>query len=112
MATTTPAVESNGGPATAYDAQLWAMADALRGWTDDAKYEHVVLDPILLKYISDAFEERHAAVLPVWGQEACKDGDEYIEEKSFYVPREARRTRMEAGAQQPAVGQSTDKAAA
>ena len=35
------------------------MADALRGGMD-AQYKHVVLGPILLKYISDTFEERHA----------------------------------------------------
>ena len=36
------------------------MADALRGSMDAAEYKHVVLGLIFLKYISDAFEERHA----------------------------------------------------
>ena len=39
------------------------MADALRGSMDAAEYKHVVLGLIFLKYISDAFEERHAVVL-------------------------------------------------
>jgi hypothetical protein len=43
-----------------YEAQLWQMADALRGSMDAAEYKHVVLGLIFLKYISDAFEERHA----------------------------------------------------
>jgi len=34
------------------------MADALRGSMDAAEYKHVVLGPIFLKYISDAFEEQ------------------------------------------------------
>ena len=43
--------------------ELWAMADALRGSMDAAEYKHVVLGLIFLKYISDAFEERHAVSL-------------------------------------------------
>ena len=43
-----------------YEAQLWAMADALRGSMDAAEYKHVVLGLVLLKCISDAFEEHHA----------------------------------------------------
>jgi hypothetical protein len=43
-----------------YEAELWRMADALRGSMDAAEYKHVVLGLIFLKYISDAFEEHHA----------------------------------------------------
>jgi type I restriction enzyme M protein len=51
----------NGGSATVgYEAQLWQMADALRGSMDAAEYKHVVLGLIFLKYTSDAFEEHHA----------------------------------------------------
>ncbi len=39
-----------------YKAQLWQMADALRGSMDAAEYKHVVLGLIFLKYISDTFE--------------------------------------------------------
>ena len=46
-----------------YEAQLWQMADALRGSMDAAEYKHVCLGLLFLKYISDAFEERHAALL-------------------------------------------------
>ena len=31
-----------------YEAQLWQMADALRGSMDAAEYKHVVLGPILV----------------------------------------------------------------
>ena len=55
---------------------LWRMADALRGSMDAAEYKHVVLGLIFLKYISDAFEERHAEVLAEWGEEAAEDRDE------------------------------------
>ncbi|MDE0283663.1 MAG: type I restriction-modification system subunit M N-terminal domain-containing protein, partial [Gammaproteobacteria bacterium] len=39
---------------TGYEAELWRMADTLRGSMDAAEYKHVVLGLIFLKYISDA----------------------------------------------------------
>ena len=61
MASSRSATESSSGSATVgYEAQLWQMADALRGNMDAAEYKHVVLGLIFLKYISDAFEEQHA----------------------------------------------------
>ena len=41
-------------------AELWRAADTLRGHMDAAEYKHVVLGLIFLKYISDAFEAKHA----------------------------------------------------
>ena len=43
-----------------FEAKLWLTADKLRNNMDAAEYKHVVLGLIFLKYISDAFEERHA----------------------------------------------------
>ena len=57
------AVRPDGGATTGYEAQLWQMADTLRGSMDAAEYKHVVLGLIFLKYISDAFEERHARLV-------------------------------------------------
>jgi len=48
------------GATTGYEADLWRMADTLRGSMDVAEYKHVVLGLIFLKYISDAFEEEAA----------------------------------------------------
>ena len=47
-----------------YEAQLWQMADALRGSMDAAEYKHVTLGLLFLKYISDAFEEKPEARWP------------------------------------------------
>ena len=68
------------GATVGHEAELWAMADALRGSMDAAEYKHVVLGLIFLKYISDAFEERHAAVLAEFGEDAAEDRDEYTAE--------------------------------
>ncbi len=46
-----------------FEAQLWQAADALRGSMDPGEYKHVTLGLIFLKYISDAFEGKHAALL-------------------------------------------------
>ena len=51
------------GATVGYEAQLWQMADALRGSMDAAEYKHVALGLIFLKYISDAFEEQRAKLL-------------------------------------------------
>lgn len=40
-----------------FEAKLWLAADKLRNNMDAAEYKHIVLGLILLKYISDAFEE-------------------------------------------------------
>ena len=103
---------SNTGEALDYRAQLWSMADALRGSMDAAEYKHVVLGLIFLKYISDAFEERHAVVLAKWGEDAAEDRDEYIAESIFWVPTEARWPVLQAQAHQPTIGTAVDDAMA
>ena len=100
------------GATTGYEAELWRMADSLRGSMDAAEYKHVVLGLIFLKYISDAFEERHAAVVAEWGEDAAEDRDEYIAENIFWVPPGARWTHLKDTARQPAIGRIVDDAMA
>ena len=72
-------------------ADLWRMADALRGSMDAADYKHVVLGLIFLKYISDAFEEAYARLESERDQGADpEDPDEYRAQSIFWVPPEAR----------------------
>ena len=101
----------NGSDATVgYEAELWEMANTLRGSMDAAEYKHVVLGLIFLKYISDAFEERHTAILTEWGKDAAEDRDEYRAENIFWVPAEARWAHLKAQAKQPVIGQLVDDA--
>ena len=99
------------GPDERYEAQLWEMADALRGSMDAAEYKHVVLGLIFLKYISDAFEEQHAKLVveKVSGADA-EDADEYRAQNIFWVPPEARWARLKAQAKQPTIGRQVDDA--
>ncbi|MCI4431204.1 MAG: SAM-dependent DNA methyltransferase [Burkholderiales bacterium] len=96
-----------------YEAQLWQMADALRGSMDAAEYKHVCLGLLFLKYISDAFEEKHAALLAEKAQGADpEDPDEYRAQSIFWVPPEARWPHLKAQARQSTIGQLVDDAMA
>ena len=98
-----------------YEAELWQMADALRGSMDAAEYKHVVLGLIFLKYISDAFEELHAKLVAERAQGADpEDPDEYrgAAHPVFWVPPEARWPHLKAQARQPTIGQLVDDAMA
>src|SRR5690606_22312807 len=55
--------------------RLWEAADALRGNQEPSEYKHVVLGLVFLKYISDRFEERRAAVEAAL---ADPDSEDYI----------------------------------
>ena len=61
---TTQQANANGA-VVGYEAELWRMADTLRGSMDAAEYKHVVLGLIFLKYISDAFEEARASTVSI-----------------------------------------------
>ena len=70
-----------------FEAKLWLTADKLRNNMDAAEYKHVVLGLIFLKYISDAFEERHQKLLAEVGEGADpEDPDEYRADNVFWVP--------------------------
>ena len=105
--------KDNGGATVGYEAQLWQMADALRGSMDAAEYKHVVLGLIFLKYISDAFEEQHAKLVAEQASGADpEDPDEYRAQSIFWVPPEARWAHLKAQAKQPTVGKLVDDAMA
>ncbi len=104
---------TSNGANVGYEAELWRMADALRGSMDAAEYKHVVLGLIFLKYISDAFEELHAKLQAEKKQGADpEDPDEYRAKGIFWVPPEARWSKLKALAKQPTIGQLVDEAMA
>ena len=99
----------NNGANIGFEAQLWQMADKLRGHMDAAEYKHVVLGLIFLKYISDAFQERYQA-LKVEPHADPEDRDEYTAENIFWVPKLSRWARLQDNAKQPAIGKLIDDA--
>jgi type I restriction enzyme M protein len=93
------------------EAKLWSMADALRNNMDAAEYKHVVLGLIFLKYISDAFEAKHAELEAQRDQGADpEDPDEYRAASIFWVPKEARWAHLKDNAPQPKIGTIVDEA--
>ncbi len=96
-----------------FEAKLWQAADALRNNMDAAEYKHVVLGLIFLKYISDAFEAKHAELEADQAHGADpEDPDEYRAATIFWVPKEARWTALKAAAPQPTIGTLVDDAMA
>jgi type I restriction enzyme M protein len=96
-----------------FEAKLWQMADGLRNNMDAAEYKHVVLGLIFLKYISDAFEAKHAELKTQRKKGADpEDPDEYKAASIFWVPKEARWSYLKANAPQPTIGTLVDDAMA
>ncbi len=94
-----------------FEAKLWAAADALRNNMDAAEYKHVVLGLIFLKYISDAFEAKHAELVALKGEGAdAEDPDEYRAVNIFWVPPEARWAYLKSQAPQATIGRLVDDA--
>lgn len=95
------------------DKKLWKSADKLRKNMDAAEYKHVVLGLIFLKYISDAFEEIYQKLKAGEGEYEgadAEDKNEYIAEKVFYVPPQARWSFLMSRAKQPTIGKDVDDA--
>ena len=102
----------NGGN-LGFETELFKTADKLRGNMEPSDYKHVALGLIFLKYISDAFEARHQALLAEdaqHGNAAAEDKDEYLADNVFWVPKEARWTHLQANAKQPTIGSLIDDA--
>ncbi|MFA7303247.1 MAG: class I SAM-dependent DNA methyltransferase, partial [Methanoregula sp.] len=127
MARRTRASEKNSdtqstGANLGFETKLWAAADKLRNNMDAAEYKHVVLGLIFLKYISDAFDERHSTLdqdlsdpesqwfirEPQARYLALEDPDEYRMENIFWVPKEARWENLPGNAKQPTIGKFID----
>lgn len=99
---------TNGGN-LGFEAELFKAADKLRGNMEPSDYKHVALGLVFLKYISDAFEARHAELLAE-DPKAAEDKDEYLADNIFWVPREARWSHLRASARQTSIGTLIDDA--
>ena len=115
---------ASNGANLGFEAECWKMADKLRNNMDAGEYKHVVLGLIFLKYISDAFSERHTEIEselsnpdsewyirePESRYLAVEEPDEYRSKNIFWVPKEARWATLQASAKQPEIGKIVDQA--
>lgn len=116
--------QKSNGANLGFEEKMWRAADKLRSNMDAAEYKHVVLGLVFLKYISDAFQERHHQLElftadptsdyfikePEARYEVLEDRDEYRAENVFWVPKEARWPYLQANAKQPTIGKLIDDA--
>jgi len=109
MASNTNLKSSGSAGALGFETTLWAAADKLRGNLDAAEYKHVVLGLIFLKYISDAFAEKHTALEKEKGADP-EDRDEYTADNIFWVPPKARWSYVQGRAKLPTIGTDLDNA--
>ncbi|MEK7298695.1 MAG: class I SAM-dependent DNA methyltransferase [Candidatus Margulisiibacteriota bacterium] len=105
------AKQDNNSANLGFERELWQAADALRSNMDPGDYKHVVLGLIFLKYISDAFEEQYTKLDAERAKGADpEDQDEYRAINIFWVPQEARWSKLKANAKQPTIGKFIDDA--
>ena len=116
--------KQSSGANLGFEEKLWQAADKMRGHMDPGEYKHVALGLIFLKYISDAFEERHTyleratadSTSPMFTKEpsarmaVLEDRDEYVSEHVFWVPKAARWPHLQANAKQHTIGKLIDDA--
>ena len=91
------------------EADLFLSANKLRKNLEPSDYKHVVLGIIFLKYISDAFEALHTKLAKDDPKDA-EDPDQYLAERVFWVPKDARWSHLQANAKQPTIGKLIDEA--
>ena len=100
--------EANTGTSD-FEKRIWEAACVLRGNLDASEYKSVVLGLIFLKYISDRFDAKHAALVKE-GDGFEEDKDEYTAEGIFFVPENARWQVVAAAAHTPENGAVIDEA--
>ena len=96
-------------PTRTLEAQLWAAADQMRGAVPPTDYMHVSLGLVFLRYLSAAFESKHAELLGTPHADA-EDPEEYHAGNVFWVPPEARWSTLAAKARSADIGTLIDAA--
>lgn len=92
-----------------FEKQIWDEACVLWGHIPAAEYRKVIVGLIFLRYISSAFEKRYQELLAEdYGSE--DDRDAYVEENIFFVPEDARWSKIASSAHTPEIGTVIDDA--
>ena len=100
---------NNSGANLGFEDKLFRAANKLRGSMDASEYKHVALGLVFLKYISDAF---NTVFVKLQADEYAdeEDAEEYLAERTFWVPKGARWGYLQANAKQPTIGKLVDDA--
>jgi len=92
-----------------FESQIWDAACVLWGHIPAAEYRNIIIGLIFLRYISTAFEKKYAQLVEE-GDGFEDDPDAYVEENIFFVPEEARWSKIAAAAHTPEIGMVIDGA--
>ena len=92
-----------------FEKQIWDAACVLWGHIPAAEYRKVIVGLIFLRYISSAFEKRYEELLNE-GDGFENDRDAYVEENIFFVPEDARWSKISSAAHTPEIGTVIDDA--
>lgn len=92
-----------------FEKQIWDAACELWGHIPAADYRKVIVGLIFLRYIGNAFEKRYNALVED-GEGFEDDPDAYEEENIFFVPEEARWSKIADNAHKPEIGKIIDDA--
>lgn len=92
-----------------FEKEIWDAACVLWGHIPAADYRKVIIGLIFLKYVSGAFEQRYNELVSE-GEGFENDPDEYIAENVFFVPKEARWSKIADAAHSPEIGMVLDNA--
>ena len=101
---------ANGNNATiGFEKQIWDAACVLWGHIPAAEYRKVIVGLIFLRYISNAFEKRYQELVAE-GDGFEDDRDAYAEDNIFFVPEDARWSKIASSAHTPEIGTLIDNA--
>jgi len=101
--------DTKAGANLGFEAKLFLTADKLRGSMDASEYKHVALGLVFLKYISESFSTVFEKLkADEYADE--EDAEEYLAERTFWVPKEARWGYLQANAKQSTIGKLVDDA--
>ncbi|MBR5799034.1 MAG: type I restriction-modification system subunit M [Lachnospiraceae bacterium] len=92
-----------------FESQIWDAACVLWGHIPAAEYRNIIIGLIFLRYISTAFEKKYAQLVED-GDGFEDDPDAYVEENIFFVPEDARWSKIATAAHTPEIGMVIDGA--
>ena len=92
-----------------FEKQIWDAACELWGHIPAADYRKVIIGLIFLRYIGNAFEKQYKKLVAE-GEGFEDDPDAYEAENIFFVPEDARWSKIAAAAHKPEIGTVIDNA--
>ena len=92
-----------------FEKQIWDAACVLWGHIPASEYRKVIVGLIFLRYISSAFEKRYQQLIEE-GDGFEDDKDAYAEDGIFFVPVDARWSKISSAAHTPEIGTIIDDA--